>query len=126
MTWRWWIHGHSCPNPLQGDLPPEPRGGARETVRVQSGVQWSFDPDRLVEECILNSPVSVTLKEFWAACQAGNAGVPERRVGAIKRKRVVTTGLCGAHWASGSEGDDEWEFGESEAGGPVALATRRS
>ena len=91
---------------------------------MQSGVQRTFDPDRLVEESILNSVVTVTLKEFLAACQAGNAGVPERLVGAIKRRRIVTTGLCGAGCSSGSDGDDEHESGYGggdEAGGPIAL-----
>ena len=67
---------------------------------MQSGVQKAFNPDRLVEETILGSSVPISLKEFLAACQAGNAGVPERLMGAIKRKGIVTTGLCGAGWAT--------------------------
>ena len=52
----------------------------------------------------MDAPVTLTLRQFLAACQAGHSGVPERLIGTIRRKRTV-----GAHAIQGKadEAEDE-------------------
>ena len=82
--------------------PPEP-------VRILSDVQRGCDLDQIVEEKVMDAPVTLTLRQFLAACQAGHGGIPERLIGTIRRKRTV-----GAHAVRREDAPEELEAEHTE------------
>ena len=92
--------------PLAAELAP-PR--APEPARILSDLQKGCDLDQIIEEKVKDAPVTLTLRQFLAACQAGHGGVPERLIGTIRRKRTV--GVHAIHGAEdGGEATAEEQF----------------